>query len=350
MKRNRPGGWLVGAGGLLCLTLAVPAAFGQATPEIPIYKGEVPQNAGISLTSWGSGEGRDTEEKVYVGSKSIKITTQGRYQGVRLVFTKPLDLKSALSDSNAYLQMAMLLPAPDATSGGGMPGPGGPGSPGSPAGPGGPGYGGGRGRPGGAGGPEGPGGPGGTSTGTKKRLTVLRLVLVTSDEKKTELELPLETAAKVRDDWSEIAIPVPMIPNLKNTSGLVKELQIFGDATATLYLGEARVVHDETPIRVEPLNVPETIAVGDTLTFVASAEGGATPLKYQWDFDETDGIQVDAEGRAVKHKFVKVRDVEKSNGGTRYKERQPYTVTLTVSDYYGLKKPVVVKAKISIGL
>jgi hypothetical protein len=109
-----------------------------------------------------------------------------------------------------------------------------------------------------------------------------------------------------------------------------------------IYLGEARVIKDETPIRVDLL--PEqTVALGDNVTFIGSAEGGAAPLKFQWDFDAVDGVDVDAEGRVVKHKFRKKRTDPAGNS-------IPYTITLTVSDVYGLKKPVKTTTLVNVTL
>ena len=65
--------------------------------------------------------------------------------------------------------------------------------------------------------------------------------------------------------------------------------------------------------------------------YVASANGGATPLKYSWDWDDTDGIQEESIGRSVEHTYYKDRD---------------YVGTLTVSDVYGIKPPVTTRFKI----
>ena len=145
-----------------------------------------------------------------------------------------------------------------------------------------------------------------------------------------------------RDVWSTMAIPVVALAGLKQTSGEVKEVDIFGDSPATIYLGELRVIRDETPIRVDDLP-DQTIAVNVTVSFTASADAGVTPLKYEWDFDSTDGVNVDAEGRVVKHKYRKSPKDNKNN-------TVPITVTLTVSDPYGLKKPVTRTAKVYVTL
>ncbi|RYG27897.1 PKD domain-containing protein, partial [bacterium] len=108
------------------------------------------------------------------------------------------------------------------------------------------------------------------------------------------------------------------------------------------YVGEVKVVNDATPIRGEisarlrngsvrkqGLN----LANGDEVDFVGSGMGGSSVLKYTWDFNEADGIDADAEGQVVKRKFRKA--------GT-------YTVTLTVSDYFGLKEPYKTTLKVTV--
>ncbi len=303
--------------------VGAPRAQAQASDELNIYTGVPVRQAGIKLSTWGSGEATQDTDHVFIGSTSIKIATHGAYQGARLELANPVDLKPALADKYAYLQFVVTLPNKNTQPTFGYPGF--------------PGFGrgmgkffGGQGR--GAGGyPGGIGGPGGfnpstqeTGMTTPKPLSQVRVVLVTTDGKQIEFCLPIDSAASGRGDWSYLAIPVSAIPGLDKTNGEVKELRIFGDSAAVLYLGEVRVVRDETPIRVDDL--PEyTVAKMDVVTFTASAEAGTTPLKYEWNFDAAHP-GVDAEGKTVKHQYRK--------------GQQDYKVTLTVSDVYGIKKPV----------
>jgi hypothetical protein len=100
-----------------------------------------------------------------------------------------------------------------------------------------------------------------------------------------------------------------------------------------LYVGELRVVNDTTPITGEPNLRTLNLALGDEVAFSASGYGGSTILKYSWDFDDKDGIQEDAVGQSVRHKFRKPG---------------PYTVTLTISDAYGLKKAYTTTIKATV--
>jgi hypothetical protein len=326
----------------------VPASLSLAQAEVSIYKGETPSQVGIVLASWGSGEARESEDFAYVGNKSIKVTTHGRYQGARLVLSNGVDLKAAAADPSAYLQFIYMVGQGTGATGGGAAGDlGGP-------------YGGGGGRPGGGrlggGAPGGPGGGayggdgggGGTTVKTvkPKPLANFRVVLVTTDRKKMEFMLPIDSARVERDEWRSVAIPVTSIPGIKESAGQLKEIHFFGDSFGTLYLGEVRVVRDATPIRPDDL-ADQTVAKNDVVTFTASAEGGPAPLKYEWNIvgvaskDPNEKSEVNAayhvvgEGRVFKHAFRKSGD---------------YLVTLTVTDLFGLKKAATTKANIHVTL
>ena len=312
----------------------------QGAGEVRVYKGEPVQQIGVAIAPWGSGEIRESEEKIYVGTKSLRVVTHGRYQGARLILQTPVDLKAAAADPTAYLVFTLTLANRDSSGGMGMGGDYGSMMRNSM-----------RGRPGGngpggigAGGPSGPG-PGASGEAgamSQKPISKLRVVLVGTDGKRMETWLPLESATATREDWKQLAIPVSAIPGLKESAGTIKEVQVFGDTPAILYFGEVRVVRDETPIRVDDL--PErTVAVNDPVQFVGSAEGGITPLVYEWDFDSQDGVAVDKDGKVVTHRFRKSKRDGQGNS-------QPFIVTLTVRDLHGIKKPSTRTTKVLVTL
>lgn len=117
-------------------------------------------------------------------------------------------------------------------------------------------------------------------------------------------------------------MPLQAITGFDRTNKIVSAIAISGDATSTFYVGDLKVVNDSTPIRGDTTVHTLNLALGDEVILSANASGGSSILKYTWDFDDKDGIQIDAEGRTIRRKFRKP--------GT-------YTITLTVSDYYGLK-------------
>jgi hypothetical protein len=305
--------------------------------EIGIYKGDLASQKLFQLGAWGSGVAAETGDFVYTGGKSIKITTHGRYQGARFILTNPVDLKAAVADPTSYLQFVMIFPDPATTGGSGL----GSGSLGSGTGRGGGGLAGAAGGEGALG-----GGGAGTRTIKPRPLANVRLLLIMSDGKRSEMAMEIASARREREEWKSLAIPVGSIPGIKESNGMLKEIQIFGDSPATLYLGEVRVVRDETPIRIDDLN-EQTVAKNDTVTFVGSAEGGPSPLKYEWTIrgvaskDPTERSEVSptfivtGEGRTFKHQFRKGGD---------------YEVSLTVSDVFGIKKPSTTKTNIHVTL
>jgi PKD repeat protein len=142
------------------------------------------------------------------------------------------------------------------------------------------------------------------------------VIITTSDGKKSEAYIPVDTSVS--------------ISGFDRTNKTVKSIAISGDATATFFVGDISIVNDSTPITGDVNTHDLNLAQGDEFEFTASGSGGSTPLKYTWDFDASDGIQVDAEGRSVTRKFRKPGN---------------YIITLTISDLYGLKTPYTTTIK-----
>jgi hypothetical protein len=331
--------------------------FAAAQTGMPIYSGETLQSAGLTVSPWGSGTIDESQKAVYSGQNSLKIVSQGYYQGANIAFSKPFDLSRYAANKNAILQFALLVVDPAATGNtGGRGFPGGPGGSSFPGGPP-PGLGSGArsgGFPGGQGGgfPGGPGSggyPGGPGAGgygayggmgskggamrteQAKSLAHLRLLMITASGKPLEMVLPVNYARE-DNQWKLFNIPVPAIPGLTADDAKIQEIRIFGDTSTTLYLGKISVVVDNTPLRVERQD-EKNVGVKETYRYTATATAGATPLKYSWDWDASDGIQEESVGRIVKHTYYKPGD---------------YTVTLTVSDAFGTKPPVSTTFKVHV--
>ena len=323
-------------------------ALAQGVVGPVLYSGDKVKDATITLANWGSGSVTEDEHYNYGGVESLKLVTHGLYQGARLRFPTAVDLGPYITDKNTYLQFAIIPPVISTSPQSGSPYSGGyPGGSGSSGYPGGSGSGSGSsGYPGGSGssgsgsGSSGyPGGSGGSSGVTPAKLRFqrahplenLRVVLVTSSGRTLEL-LASTSYAAVVTPWRLLSIPIQAIPGLKAGDAEVKELRIFGDTPGTLYIGKISVVTDPTPITIDPIEA-STVQANQKRAFTAVAHGGITPLKYSWDFDATDGIQEDATGRAIVHPFRKEGD---------------YTITLTVSDPYGVKAPAVQKFNVHV--
>lgn len=356
------------------LALSSPAAQGRnASAQTLVYtpaREIADQN--IKIRGWGSGTGSETDETYYEGAHSIRVSTRNYFQGAQLQFGTPVDLADKFADKNNLLKIVVKTSDADTTTGGmGAPGMSGSGVPGgggrlSPTGGGvsgrGPGMGGpgmsgsggpGMGMPGMGGGMPGRGGQGGgrpgsmgmpggmgmqggmgASTGAPT-LTTVRMIVATTDGKKSEAYLPLPSnASSAERGWKTVAIPLQAINGFDRTNKTIKEITFSGDVTTTFYVGDVRVVEDPTPIRGDVYTTfngvtsstrrSYNLALGDRLTFTGGGEGGASVLEYAWDFNGADGIQDDAVGQTVTHQF--------RNAGK-------FTVTLTIRDKYGLKPP-----------
>ncbi len=366
----------------LVASVVSSSAFAQSAVLYQPARGVKDQ--GINIKSWGSGTISETDETAYEGTHSIRVSTRNYFQGGLINFSTPIDLsKDFLSKSN-LLKLTFKVADSGVVGGGsgkggGLGGPGiggglagaggggksggglaGAGGPGKGQGLGGPGRGAGGGGgknggiggpPGGFGGPGGPGGFGGPGGGQRGKgpgaggpgglgiggpggmggggavapvLKQLRLIITTTDGKKSEVYVPANTSGPAEDGWTTVAIPLQAVAGLDRTNKTISQIGIAGNTTATFYVGALKIVDDTTPIRGDINTSDLNIALGDEYTLTASGYGGSSILKYTWDFDDKDGIQVDADGQSVNHKFRKP--------GT-------YKITVTISDYYGLKQP-----------
>ncbi|GMV87881.1 MAG: hypothetical protein AMXMBFR81_08120 [Chthonomonas sp.] len=301
----------------------------------------------IMVRPWGSGTISETQEVAYEGTSSIRFFTRNYFQGGSLIFGSPTDLSSQFANKANLLQVIYRTADGSMTFGGGPPRGGIPGGGGPPGGFGGPpgGFGGppgaggqlGRGQQGGRGGAsqgDAGGGPtgGGFAAAGAATFGMFRVVVTTTDGLKSEAYIPASTSAG-RDGWRSVGVPLQAIKGFERTNKIVKEVTFSGDQSATIYLGELRVVSDETPITGEPNRREWNLSLGQEIELWAAGYGGSSALRYTWDFDARDGVTEDAEGQLIKRKFRK--DGE-------------YTVTLTISDKYGLKAPFQTTIKVVV--
>jgi len=289
------------------------------------------KDQGLVLKSWGSGTIAETDETGFEGATSIRVSSRNYFQGGIVNYSSPIDLKTAFDDKNNLMQFTLRVPVSTGNTegGGGQLGGGeGKGAAGGAA------AGGASGAGGGGGGGADGGSPGGGAAGGRapagakmtstKSIETLRIVVTTTDGLRSEAYLELKSKVPDQRGWIKSGIPLQAIAGFSRTNKTIQSIALAGDATATFYVGEVVILNDSTPIYGELNEGNLNLALGDEKTFVAGGYGGSSPLKFDWDFDTADGIQVDASGQSVKRKF-----------------RRPgkYTITLTVSDVYGLKKP-----------
>lgn len=311
----------------------------------------------IKLAPWGSGVVSETEEAAYSGSKSIRISSRNYFQGGTLIFGDPVDLTASFGDKNNMLRLAFQsLDSATGTAGGGRPGGGmGLGGGADLGGAAGAGGGGGRqqgggGRQGGPGGPGGFGGPGPGGAGmgapagnSEATMRTIRVIITTTDGKRSEAYMPAATSAPAERGWRMAGIPLQAVKGFDKTNKIVKEISFAGDAAAAFYVGDIRVINDATPIRGQIILEPKysSYSLNSRVTFSGVGQGGSSVLKYTWDFDDSDGIQVDAEGASVETRFRRASWTPQNPTGT-------FNVTLTISDQYGLKESYSTSIKVRV--
>lgn len=377
---------------VLTTLFALTVSPAQNTPQILYTPARSTADQKIIIKGWGSGTGSETDETYYEGAHSIRVSTRNYFQGALMTYGAPVDLNDRFADKNNLLKLVVKTADSSVLGGSGAGTPGGKGSggpvggfsgggsggvssgggagAGGAAGPGrGPGGGqggfpGGRGPGGGQGaGGRGPGGfPGGRGPGsglpgagpggqgapggfpgaggnsTVAPLNTVRVIITTTDGKKSEAYMPISTSSGGDRGWKTVAIPLQAINGFDRTNKTIKDIAFSGDTTTTFYVGDVRVVNDATAISGEIYGRRSyNLALGDKQQFIGRGEGGASVLEYVWDFDDSDGIQEDAIGQAVTHQF---RHATPAGGKT--------IVTLTIRDKYGLKQPKVAKVEVVV--
>lgn len=290
------------------------------------------QDQGINLTGWGSGTVAESDEVAYEGVNSIRISTRNFFQGGLIQFRNAVNVGDKFNDKAQLLLFTINIPGAGTTMGGG--GGNAPGRGGAMAG----GGGGAPGRGGAMAGDEGGatmggGGGAGAAAGQEKPVTRLRVVVTTSDGKRSEGFLDVTTSVKDQRGWFKAGLPLQGISGLDKTNKQITGIAISADATTTMYVGAVEVTTDTSPIFVEPTIKEYNVGSGQEASFSAIGFAGATPVRFVWDFNAADGIQEEAEGSTVRRRF-----------------RAPgtYTVTVTGVDVFGLKKPFSATIRVTV--
>lgn len=337
----------------LPIGLALGAAWlTSVQADVSLYRGLPLEEAGIALRSWGSGNIEETTETVFVGSRSLKLTTRGYFAGGWIELKSPVDLRTDLNAPDKVLRFTLRFPGTATVAAGGAPGgprggglgapPGGPRGGGFGEAPGGPRGGGGYGE---FGAPGAPPGGGATTTATQSTAQELRIVLETTDGKRTDFILPLQGIRADESGWQSVSMPLNAIPSLKQTNGQIARIGLFSDAAATFYIGEIRTLSEQTPLQGYIYVVNSygfsfnsrneskiVIAANDELIFYGISESGTVPVVFRWSFGGDPNF-VDAEGNAIRRRFPK---------------KGAFTVFLTIADPYGARKPATAKIEVQV--
>lgn len=347
--------------------MAILAAIGTGAwaRDLLIYEGDLPttRNA-ISPGSWGSGAATEVSDRAMYGPRSIKVVTDGFYSGARLDFGKPLDLSAIPDSQHCYLVFYMrpglakaLAPAPApapqppaAQPGGpsspyGPPRQSGPGSsPSAPASPGPSGRGGGfqlaslqvaqapgaPTYPGRISGPPGqptqPAAPPPAPPQPRWQITWLRVELSTEKGPVVAEMRELKPAApSLQRGWQPISIPLSAFRGPGQGGTQVQRMIISGDQHDIFFIGQIKIAVDQAPIGLNVLAQPVVVKAGDRVNLTAQVSPGLAAVRVSWDFGGNSVVGEEATGEKV----VQI-----------YPDKGEYTVTCTVSDPDGIKKPV----------
>ncbi|MHB9037722.1 MAG: PKD domain-containing protein [Armatimonadota bacterium] len=281
----------------VAIALLAVAACGETKDEAYIYKGSPLSQEGIDVGSWGSGKAVESKKKVLTGGNSIEVTTQGYYAGGKIDFSKPATLFTGTPDNSRYLVFTFFfndVKSVDPAAGTGY--------------------------------------SFEVEPYTVPKVSKIRFVFSSEDGSSMSIEEPTGQLDP-DDNWVRIAVPLAKFHLAEGANDFkMKRLLIFSDLPSTFYLGEIKLVTDKTPIKADSIG-SQTVAIQDNVFIVSEAEGGVSTLKYSWDFDSRNGIQEELTGKVAHYVYTRGGD---------------YTVTLTVSDVDGLKKPAQVTGTLSV--
>ncbi len=338
---------------LPALLLAFVPTTASAAPDVALYEGKSVAESGLSVAAWGAGSGQESAETYLFGGHALKVTTLDFYQGARISFATPVPL----AGDDRILQItlrrggATLHYDPRTLPGVAQPQGQNPNYPGSDQGPGAGQYPGGQGPggngqyPGGRGrGGRGRGGFGrgrGTAPGAAPvdvplipNITKLRLQFVLADGRQADIlrAIPTVSDPAAGQGWYSVPVPISSLKFGGGAAPLLKSITLGGDQFGVFYVGRVRLASDSAPLSAE-INGPDKIGADLPAIFSAKGETGLSNVRYVWNFGDGESSESDA-GPTVSHRYTR--------GG------QDETVTLTVSDVDGLKKPVQATKNIHI--
>ncbi len=317
--------------------IAPPAA--PAVPEVTLYDGKAAGPATPSVANWGGGSGEDSTETFIFGGHSLKVTTLDLYQGARITFPTPVSLagdnrvfqitvRRGGSTLHYDPQTTSALPPGDTPNGFPGQGRGGFGFPGQFGGQNGGRFGR-RGRRNRTGQGEGP-----AEAPLIPPVENLRLSFTFADGRQTDVLRPVPDVSDdlAGEGWYSINVPVSAL-KLGGSNPLLKSVTIGGDHYGVFFVGRIKLGSD-TPTLAITIDGPATVLPGQPVTLTAQGGGAFSALKYAWDLDAGNGVLDRPTGETASARY--------------FEPGQDHTVTLTVTDLDGLKKPITVTKVIHV--
>jgi hypothetical protein len=305
---------------LISLGMLLLAAGAASASDIMLYNGDAAQDrGGLRFDSWGSGYVGETTAAHYVGPQVLRLLTQGYYQAGVINFHEPVNLKEFLGNPNAYLELWLkpavvaaaepktsLTPKAAGTSGGA----GGAVLPGVPR------------------APRAPATPTAPAVVGKAAflMSQLQVVLLTDKGEMIADAWPIKAENLSPGAWKKIDLPISYFKSAQTEpAAWLKGLRISADRADVFYVGQMRLLVDDAPMRLDLSAIPPRPNIDEKIIFRANVEGGAATALVSWDFDSTDGVQVQAQGDTVQ--WI-------------YRDTGTYIVTAIATDEFGGKAPV----------
>lgn len=297
-----------------CFVMAAQPALAR---DVSIYLGETAAQAGLQLTSWGSGSAKESTSEAFIGSRSIEVVTGSLFSGATISFIQPVEIADPTAISQYdYLELMIKFkttvplgisqPTPVPTWANVF----------KPI----------------------PGDYVGFFFDDLPRVPRMRnlRVVMQSDTGRSVAHMGVVTTKAIDDEgWVSVALPIASFGLNQSSGGFkLRQMKISGDYSDTFWIGQIRVIKDDTPIFVSNIEFSmDVVSAYDLVVLKGEAEAGRTSLLYSWDFNAEDGIQEDATGQLVE---------------VLYKKAGTYTITLTAKDPDGIKQPVSRTAEIYV--
>lgn len=291
---------------LLVFALSITVACAQsvfAKREQVIYEGDPIDPAIVKLGSWGSGYAEESTQNAYIGTRSLKVSPKDLYAGGRLDFLVPLDLTQSFKLADAYLQFVILLAGTQANQDQLS-----------------------------LGGQSVSDIYGGTYV-LGRQVRTIRLLLFLEDGPVVECLTEVSWYKLQDDGWMVLSIPMATLKGKTELAQYrVTRIVLTADGNEPFHIGEIRTMRDSIPLSVDAGGEKE-VSKNYSIAFQAFANSGASPVKYSWDFDKFDGIQEEAVGDLVYHRFTRAGNFE---------------VTVTAADPFGVKQSATNTIKVKV--
>lgn len=290
----------------LASLLSTTALANAQEAAIRLYDGALSlKDQKVWIQPWGNGTIQPVSNFGFSGASSVRVTSGNYFQGGTILFAEGRDLSKSFEDPSSYLRLTFLLVGASPSNSSKVR-------------------------------TLRKGTPGLVHVRRYETITTpqvpfdpaiknVRMVIQTSDGKKSEAYLRVDASQAVGSGWRTVSIPLESIAGFDRTNKLLKNITLSTDKMSTIYVADLRVLKDTTPIQAEIEDQSRSIRQGAKLRFDAYGDAGITPLLFTWDFDASDGLQTDASGPTTTHTFERIGK---------------YTITLTVSDFFGIKSAV----------